>query len=114
MFWLKRKIKKFLYKFKILRDRRQKMKILLVVLLAFTVSCATTGKNPIEVIGTSKLSESNAGIAISVAFDDAMKKLNIAKCKFFQTISVCIFPNKDKVEIILRGSECNPPKIAGR
>ncbi len=90
------------------------MKILLVVLLAFTVSCATTGaKNPIEVIGTSRLSERNAEIAIEIAFNDAMKKLNIAKCKFFQTISICLFPKQDKVEVILLGKECNPPKIAG-
>lgn len=93
------------------------MKIFLILLLAFTVSCATMGaKNPlgIEVKGIARLSESNAGIAIEIAFNDAMKKLNIAKCKFFNVLSICIFPKEDKVEVILLGKECNPPKIAGR
>ena len=94
------------------------MRFLLILLLAMAVSCATTGtkaQNPgIEVIGTAKLSESNAGIAINMAFDDAMKKLNIARCKFFRTISICLFPNEDKAEVVLQGKECNPPKIAGR
>ncbi len=91
------------------------MRILLVILLAMAVSCATTGtKNPgIEVKGTAKISESG-GIALNVAFDDAMRKLNIARCKFFRTISVCVFPQEDKAEVVLLGKECNPPKIAGR
>ena len=92
------------------------MKILLVVLLAMAVSCATTGtKNPkVEVVGVSKISEcGNTGVAIEVAINDALRKLNIAKCKFFNTISICVFPKEDKAEVVLSGTECNPPKIAG-
>jgi hypothetical protein len=90
------------------------MKFFLIVLLAFAVSCATVTKNPIQVIGTSKISESNPGVAVVVALENALQKIKIAKCKFFKTVSVCVFPQEDKAEVILLGSECNPPKIAGR
>jgi len=91
------------------------VKILLIILLAMAVSCTTTGaKNPgVEVIGTAKISESG-GLSINVAFDDAVRKLNIARCKFFNVISICLFPQEDKAEVVLLGKECNPPKIAGR
>ena len=91
------------------------MKFLLIVVLVFAVSCATMGaknSNPgVEVMGTSRISEcGDVGVAINVAFQDALNKMNIAQCKLFEVVSVCIFPKQDRVEVILRGKECNPPR----